>query len=144
MKRLLVLALATCILLPAVSTLALTSPLNSPIPPPDPLRLCPRDAIVMEFGLDHAVCKWKVVEELGLDIHWEYVQGCVTGAYTGPACDGMLRWDFVTPTAQATVAPEPTPTPTATPAVEWLRDDLWMGRCRMWTDGQRVTRVECP
>ena len=47
--------------------------------------------------------------------------------------------------------PKPTMIPTLGPPIiatqityEYLRTDLWMGRCKMWTDGIRVTRIECP
>lgn len=157
MKRMAIIALLTCLLLPAMSTLAFTSPLVSPVTSPLPvmpqkpegLENCPCYAIEHSFGISWATCNAFAVEQQQLDIHWKYITGCYTGAYTGPACDGMLDWSLVTPTPAPTSTPPittatPRPTTTPTPAAEWLMDALWMDRCLMWTDGYRVTRVECP
>ena len=41
------------------------------------------------------------------------------------------------------VAPTAAPTP-ASVGAESLHEDLWMGVCMMWTNGERITRVICP
>jgi len=116
----------------------LTSPLQSPISPPTPLPVvakkpkgldaCPLGCIERLEGMEWATCNVYCVQRYDLDVESKYVSGCWTGAYTGKECDGLLKWDLVTPT------PEVVPTATVEVVEHWVYLGKWMGVYPLWQD----------
>jgi len=150
MKRLWLIALLAVVctlLLSQVSTTAFTSPVSPVIPPGGvPTQhaefyswCC--SMCEMEF-IKHpergprkdclTYCRRTALENCSVEC-----RECKTDC--DPGCARNCGTLYGTPT------PTPRPTPTSSPSTAlYLLDELWMGKCQMWSDGHRIVKHQCP